>query len=126
MFERVLITVAILVGLSLLWLAWNAYKSRLIRSIEAGEQNDKPTLLYFTGEYCTVCKFQQSPVVEKIMNKFGNTIAVKQVDVSDTPDLARQYKVLTLPTTVILSPEGQVKHINYGVTPQTKLEMQLF
>ena len=126
MFERMLITGAIVVGLSLLWLAWNVYKSRLIRSIETGEQNGKPTLLYFTGEYCTVCKFQQSPVVEKIVEKFCNAIAVKQVDVSDTPELARQYKVLTLPTTVILSPEGQVKHINYGVAPQTKLEMQLF
>ena len=126
MFERVLITGVIIIGLGLLWLAWNAYKSRLISSIEASEQNGKPTLLYFTGEYCTVCKFQQSPVVETIMNKFGNAIAVKQVDVSDTPELARQYKVLTLPTTVILTPEGQVKHINYGVAPQTKLEMQLF
>ena len=126
MFERMLITMGIVVGLGLLWLAWNSYKSRLIRSIETGEQNVKPTLLYFTGEYCTACKFQQSPVVEKIMEKFGNAIAVKQVDVSDTPELARQYKVLTLPTTVILNPEGQVKHINYGVAPQTKLEMQLF
>lgn len=126
MSERVLITLAIVVGLSLLWLAWNVYKSRIIRSIETGEQNGKPTLLYFTGEYCTVCKFQQSPVVETIINKFGNAIAVKQVDVSDTPELARQYKVLTLPTTVVLSPEGQVKHINYGVAPQNKLEMQLF
>ena len=125
MFERMLITMAIVVGLGLLWLAWNSYKSRLIRSIETGEQNGKPTLLYFTGEYCTACKFQQSPVVEKIMEKFGNAIAVKQVDVSAMPDLAQQYKVLTLPTTVILSPQGQVKHINYGVAPLTKLEMQL-
>ena len=73
MFERMLITMAIVVGLGLLWLAWNSYKSRLIRSIETGEQNGKPTLLYFTGEYCTACKFQQSPVVEKIMEKFGRS-----------------------------------------------------
>jgi hypothetical protein len=33
--------------------------------------------------------------------------------------------VLTLPTTVVLNPEGQVAHLNYGVTSRAKLEARL-
>ena len=85
----------------------------------------KPTLLYFTGEYCTACKFQQTPIVEQISSKLGDSIVVKMYDVSTQPEVASQFKVLTLPTTVVLDGRGQVKAINYGVTQQQKLEMQL-
>jgi hypothetical protein len=63
--------------------------------------------------------------VAQVVAKFGDSIAVKQVDVSERPDLASQYKVLTLPTTVVLDSQGQVTHINYGVAHQSKLEAQL-
>jgi hypothetical protein len=40
--------------------------------------------------------------------------------------VASRYKVLTLPTTIVLDRAGQVTHINYGVVAQSKLETQLF
>ena len=124
--ERLIITLIIVGVLALLWLVWQLYKTRLMQSIDsAGEVAGKPVLLYFTGEYCTVCKFQQAPIVEKLAQKFAGTIAVQKVDVSAQPELAGRYKVLTLPTTVVLTPQGQVAHINYGVAPQSKLEAQL-
>ncbi|RME99067.1 MAG: thioredoxin [Chloroflexi bacterium] len=124
--ERLFITFLVLGGLALAWLAWQGVKSRLAASIRPTEDADgKPTLLYFTGEYCTACKFQQSPIVEQIRAGLGNAVAVRQVDVSAEPELAGRYKVLTLPTTVVLNPQGQVAAINYGVTRQDKLETQL-
>lgn len=126
MAERLLITLVIGAGLSLLWLGWQLYKTHLMRSIQGNQQaTDKLKLLYFTADFCAVCKFQQAPIVEQIAAKFGDAIAVSEVDVSNQPQLASQYKVFTLPTTVVLDQSGQVKHINYGVTPQNKLELQL-
>jgi len=127
MLERVMISAVIIGGLGLLWWTWQYYKSRLLHAIQqpAEAAGGKPTLLYFTGEYCAPCKFQQTPVVEKLRAKLGNSVRVKIIDVSVQPDLASRYKVLTLPTTVILDRRGQVAHINYGVTAQGKLETQL-
>jgi peroxiredoxin len=51
--------------------------------------------------------------------------ANKKYDVSQDPELASRYKVLTVPTTVVLDRRGRVAHINYGVTEQAKLESQL-
>ncbi|GAB4442561.1 MAG: hypothetical protein Kow0031_24680 [Anaerolineae bacterium] len=124
--ERLIITLILIGTLALMWLGWQWLKSRLAQSIDAGsEAGEKPTLLYFTGEYCAVCKFQQAPIVDALAAKFRDAIAIKQVDVSLEPDLASKYKVLTLPTTVLVNREGQVAHINYGLADLTRLENQL-
>jgi thioredoxin-like negative regulator of GroEL len=126
MLERLSLSLMIIGSLGLLWLGWRYYKQCLIRSIQSGQfQVDKPALLYFTADYCAACRFQQKPILEKITAKFGEAIIFKEYDVTQYPELAGQYKVLTLPTTVILDHLGQVVDINYGVTQQAQLERQL-
>ena len=125
MIERMIITLVIVGVLALLWLGWQYYKTKLIRNIQAGEFTGKPTLLYFTGEYCAVCKHQQSPIIGQIAAAFGEGLTVEQHDAAARPDLAQQYRVLTLPTTVILDGAGQAVEVNYGLAQKHKLEAQL-
>lgn len=126
MLERMVITLLVLGGLALLWLGWRYYKARLVQQIQPVEATPGlPTLLYFGADFCAPCKLQQTPIIENLAAKWGEAVIVKKVDVTEHPDLASQYRVLTLPTTVILNQQGQVAHINYGVTPQAKLETQL-
>jgi len=40
-------------------------------------------------------------------------------------ELADRFHVYTLPTTVVMSPEGRSLHVNYGYAPANKLERQL-
>jgi thioredoxin 1 len=126
MVDRLMITLMIIGGLGICWLGWRYYKVSLVQTIQSSEPGlNKPFLLYFTGEYCSACKLQQTPIVDNLVAKFGDSIVVREYDVSHYPELASQYQVLTLPTTVILNQLGQVVHVNYGVTSQTKLEAQL-
>lgn len=126
MLTRLVITVAVIAGMGLLYLGWRYYKTRVVKAIRATPAfNGKPALLYFTGEYCAPCKFQQTPIIEQLAAKLGDAVAITMYDVSKHPDLARQYKILTLPATVILNKQGQVTHINYGVADQARLEAQL-
>jgi thioredoxin 1 len=124
--DRIIVVLVVAGGLGLLWLAWQYYKTRVIQSIETGNVTaGKPNLLYFTAQYCAACKFQQSPIIEVIASKFGDSIAINRVDVTDRPELASQYKVLTLPTTIVVSEQGEVTHINRGVAALEQLEAQL-
>jgi thiol-disulfide isomerase/thioredoxin len=124
--DRIIIVFVVAGGLSLLWFAWQGYKVRIIESIQASDITvGKPNLLYFTAQYCAACRFQQAPIIEAIASKFGDSIAVSKFDVTEHPELASRYKVLTLPTTVIVSGQGQVTHINRGVIALEKLETQL-
>jgi len=126
MLDRIIITFIIAGGLGLLWLGWQYSKAKIIRTIPCPETpTGKPTLLYFTGDYCAVCEFQQSPIVQKVQARFGDSVVVETFDVACYPNPAKHYKVLTLPTTVVLNPRGEVVHINYGVANQAKLEEQL-
>jgi len=124
--DRIAVVLAVAGGLGILWFAWQYYKAGVIESIQTGDITvGKPNLLYFTAQYCRACKFQQTPIVEAIASKFGDAIAVNRVDVTDHPELASQYKVLTLPTTIVVSELGQVTHINRGVAALEQLEAQL-
>ena len=126
MAERLLITLVVLVGLAAGWYAWRYYKLALVRTIQPAEvPAGRPTLLYFTAEYCAPCKFQQTPILERLAAEFGDAVIIKKYDVSQNPEVASRYKVLTVPTTVVLDRQGRVTYINYGITEQTKLESQL-
>jgi thioredoxin 1 len=126
MLERFLITLIIIAALGAIWLAWSYLKARLMTSIQPAEGlAGQPVLLYFTGPYCAICQFQQTPIVEQLKARWGDLWALQKIDVSQEPHLASQYKVLTLPTTVVLDAKGQVAHINYGLASQEKLETQL-
>jgi thiol-disulfide isomerase/thioredoxin len=126
MIERIVISLIILAGLGLLWLGWRYYKSKLAQSIQPLEfAPGSPTLLYFCAPYCAPCEAQQTPIIDSLAAQLGETVVVKKYNVTEHPDLAGRYKVLTLPTTVVLDGQGRVAHINYGLTSQARLEAQL-
>lgn len=124
--DRIIVVLVVAGGLGLLWSAWQYYKTRVLKTIQTSDITvGKPNLLYFTAQYCMACKFQQTPIIEVITSKFGDSVAVNKVDVTDHPELASQYKVLTLPTTIVISERGEVTHINRGVADLAQLETQL-
>jgi thioredoxin 1 len=126
MFDRIILTLVILGGLGLLWLGWHYYQAKITRNIPPTEAAPGiPTLLYFSADYCIPCKLQQTPIVDSLAAKLGDAVAIEKYDVIQHPELARRYKILTLPATVVLNSQGQVAHINYGVAEQAKLEAQL-
>ncbi len=80
----------------------------------------EPYIIYFTGEDCTVCRTHQEPALAKLSG-----VRVDKVDAIAERDLADRFQVYTLPTTVVMSPEGTALHVNYGYAAAPKLERQL-
>ena len=80
----------------------------------------EPYILYFTGEGCTVCRTHQEPALAKL-----GTVRIDKVDAIADRTLADRFNVYTLPTTVVMSPEGRALHVNYGYATAPKLERQL-
>jgi thiol-disulfide isomerase/thioredoxin len=79
-----------------------------------------PYILYFTGEGCTVCRTHQEPALAKL-----GAVRIDKVDAIADRTLADRFNVYTLPTTVVMSPEGRALHVNYGYATAPKLERQL-
>ena len=83
-----------------------------------------PILLYFTLPTCIPCKTIQRPAIQRLQGKVGGEIQVIEIDASAKPEVAKEWGVLSVPTTFILDRNGQARHVNHGVTPVEKLYMQ--
>ncbi len=79
-----------------------------------------PYILYFTGDGCTVCRTHQEPALAKL-----GPVRIDRVDAIAERTLADRFHVYTLPTTVVMSPEGRALNVNYGYATAPKLERQL-
>jgi thioredoxin-like negative regulator of GroEL len=126
--DRLYVVLVVLGGLSLIWIAWQGAKYWLRRRIRVAPEMthaQSPTLVYFSGADCAPCRFQQQPIVDSLRQLMGSRIQFHEYDATEHPDLAQRYKVLTVPTTVVIAPDGEVVAVNYGVTPADRLRRQL-
>ena len=89
-------------------------------SLSQGE----PTLLFFTGEHCTTCRYRLKPAIESLLRDLAG-LRVVEIDAAREDRLARRFKVLSLPTTVLLAADGRVGAVNYGFAPGEQLRAQL-
>lgn len=99
------------------------YRSRRSRRLAVGASSSpasEPYILYFTGESCTVCRTHQEPALARLAS-----VRIDRVDAVAERTLADRFHVYTLPTTVVVAPDGQALHVNYGYAPAPKLERQL-
>ena len=81
---------------------------------------DKPYILYFTGDSCTVCRTHQEPALARL-----GDVRIEKVDAVADREMADRFHVYTLPTTVVVASDGRALHVNYGYAPAPKLERQL-
>ena len=88
-------------------------------------QETGPSILYFTGVNCTICHTAQRPALGALDARLSGAAPIREVDVADEPDLARRYRVLSLPTTIVLRADQSISDINVGFASAEKLERQL-
>ena len=85
----------------------------------------RPSLVVFSTPSCTACRTEQYPAVERIEATFGSGLRVLRVDLSRQPAAAAAFKVLTAPSTALLTPDGRVGGFNHGFAPAEQLTAQL-
>ena len=111
-------------------LAYHLYNRLLLRRASHNTPNrstpaQNPSILYFTTPDCVPCKTVQRPAILKVQAALGEKVEVVEVNAYEQPDLAKQWGVLSVPTTFILDRSGKPQHINHGVTQAEKLLRQL-
>jgi len=85
----------------------------------------RPSLVVFSTPSCTVCRSAQYPAVETVEATFGSALRILRVDLSRQPAAAAAFKVLTAPSTALLTSAGRVGSFNHGFAPAEQLSAQL-
>jgi thioredoxin-like negative regulator of GroEL len=114
------------IALAAMALRWAQAQQRrhLVGRVVASEGGE-PAILFFSGATCTVCHTAQRPALERLAPELDGRVTVREVDVADDPALARRFKVMSLPTTVVLDAEGRARAVNAGFAPAPLLRRQL-
>lgn len=86
---------------------------------------NKPVIVYFTTPDCTPCKTVQRPALSRVLQLLGDSLEVVEIDATQRPDLAKQWGVMSVPTTFLLDVRGEARYVNNGVTRAEKLMEQL-
>jgi thiol-disulfide isomerase/thioredoxin len=85
----------------------------------------RPAILAFSTPGCAVCRSAQQPALDLLGRQLVDQVRILKIDLTEQPDVASKYGVLTAPTTVILGADGRIVSYNNGFAPADQLAAQL-
>ncbi len=81
-------------------------------------KSDKPVLLDFFAVWCGPCKMI-APVLDEIAAE-REDIKVCKVNVDEEPELASQYRVVSIPTLFVIK-DGEIVNQSLGAKPKAQI-----
>ena len=82
-------------------------------------------ILAFSSDSCAPCHTVQQPVLRRVLAARSGAVQVDTIDADRETELVKRYGVLTVPTTVVLDPNGRVYEVNYGLAREHTLLEQV-
>lgn len=80
---------------------------------------DKLVVVDFYADWCGPCKMM-SPVVEEIAVEMAGAVKVGKLNVDDSPETARSYSVMNIPTILFIKDGVAVDRV-VGAVPKASL-----
>lgn len=85
----------------------------------------KANLIVVVSARCAICPAQKNVVAELRKRYPAALLQVMVVDAENQPEELRSLAVMTVPSTLVLGPDGVVAHVNNGFTRLEVLARQI-
>jgi thioredoxin 1 len=121
MIERLIFTLLLI---AVVTAVYYLLKQRHLQQMGAVQTGGLPAILYFGSAGCAACP-AQARYLEQVDGEWHGRLVIHKIDAEQEPETASQYRVFTLPTTILVDALGQVREINYGLTNSHKLSKQV-
>jgi thioredoxin 1 len=83
-------------------------------------KSDLPVLVDFWAPWCAPCRMV-APVLEEISKEYEGKLKICKVNVDESPELASQYGIMSIPTLLIFK-GGIIVEQAIGAMPKQDLE----
>ena len=80
--------------------------------------SDKPVLLDFFASWCGPCRMV-GPILDEIAEE-REDIKVCKVDIDEQPELASRYRIMSVPTLMVLK-DGNIVDQSIGAKPKPQI-----
>ena len=80
--------------------------------------SDKPVLLDFFASWCGPCRMV-GPILDEIAQE-REDIKVCKVNIDEQPELAHRYRIMTIPTLMVLK-DGNIVEQSVGAKPKHQI-----
>ena len=87
-------------------------------NFESVKNSEKTVLLDFYADWCGPCRMV-SPIIDEIAEERSDLV-VGKINVDDSPELAAEFGVSSIPTLVILK-GGRIAHQSSGARPKAQI-----
>ena len=131
-------SVLVFVSILLLLVVWSgrrfveAQRRRALAAVpiisDSGDMDASLSLVHilaFSSDDCRQCHEMQIPALQRVLDARGSKVSVAEVDAPNSPDLTQRYRILTLPSTVIMDATGRAHAVNYGFANTQRLLEQV-
>lgn len=81
-------------------------------------ESDIPVLLDFWAPWCGPCRMV-SPLVDEIAGEISDA-KVGKINVDEQPELAAQFKIMSIPTLVVIK-DGKIASSSVGAKPKAEI-----
>jgi thioredoxin 1 len=92
-------------------------------TLQEGIRKDGVTLVEFGAPWCPPCKVLK-PILDELAGAYGEKIAVLEVNCDESPVVATEYGIMSLPTVIIFHNGEPVEKL-VGLRPKSVYESLL-
>lgn len=86
-------------------------------------KSNVPVLVDFYADWCGPCKMM-SPVVDELAKEYEGKVKIGKLNVDNDGEIAQKYKVMSIPTMLIIK-NGEVVDQIVGAVPKQHLQTKL-
>lgn len=123
---RILIILSLLASVVFAKIILDLRYKRLMatRSIQ-GIQPHRPSVILFTSPNCAPCDKVQKPILSRLLEKLPEPPQYFEINTQHSPEVAKEWGVLSVPSTFLLDRDGVTKFVHHGIVTEKTLSQQI-
>src|SRR3989339_973879 len=102
----------------------NYQSTKGISDLSVALKSGRPVVVKLGADWCPPCR-QMKPILTELKQELDGKAVILDLDIEKNRDLAKQFKVTLIPTTIFYDKSGKVKSVKVGFLSKQQIKREL-